>query len=510
MTAPTGGAVRPRRLTLRRRLLLTLVAVTAVVSLTVGAVSVALLQAFLVGRLDDQLAAAVQRASTARELGPPRSGPGADDADEQGRPGPGPGGPGFLLVPGQAEGTLGAEVDDGEVTAAAVLDGRGRARGLPEPAGKVVAAVEPGAPPRTVLLRGLGRYRVVATTTPDGSTLVTGLPLAAVRGTSSSLLLISVTATAVGVLVVVVLGGAVLHRALRPLREVTRTATRVRALDLANGEVAVPDRVPGHVAATDDEVGEVASALNRLLDHVEAALGERHRSETRMRRLVADASHELRTPLASIRGYAELVRRRPEPVADDVAAAMARVESEARRMGVLVDDLLLLARLDSGRPLAREPVDLVPLVVSAVSDAHAASPAHRWLLDLDAAGDEPVVVTGDEARLQQVVANLLGNARVHTPPGTTVRSSLAREAGEAVLVVADDGPGVPEELRATVFERFTRADSSRSRESGSTGLGLSIVAAVVGAHGGTVECPRRGHGAAFVVRLPLAAPEAAR
>ncbi|MFC5379464.1 sensor histidine kinase [Aquipuribacter nitratireducens] len=494
---PTDRVAR-RRLTLRGRLLLTLVAVTAVVSLTVGGVSVVLLQAFLVGRLDDQLAGAVARSSTGREGGFPGPGRGPRGGDF-----------GFLLQPGQAEGTLGAEIEDGTVERVAVLDDRGRAASLETDTASALLGVDPGEGPTTVRLASLGAYRLVATTTPDGSTIVTGLPLSGVRSTTLSLLAIIVTATAAGVVVVVLLGGAVIQRAVRPLHDVTRTATRVRDVDLTSGAVVLPDRVPADVAATPDEVGEVASALNRMLDHVEAALAERHRSETQVRQFVADASHELRTPLASIQGYSELVRRRPEPLPDDVVAAMGRVESEARRMAGLVDDLLLLARLDAGRPVEREEVDLVPLAVAALSDAHAAGPDHRWVLDLDGldpeSGDaDEVTVLGEEARLQQVLANLLGNARVHTPPGTTVTLRVERSGGDAVVTVADDGPGVPDGLRDSVFERFTRGDSSRSRAAGSTGLGLSIVAAVVRAHGGTVASPAQARGAAFVVSLPLA------
>ena len=221
-----------------------------------------------------------------------------------------------------------------------------------------------------------------------------------------------------------------------------------------------------------------------MLDHVDGALNARQKSEQRVRQFVADASHELRTPLASIRGYAELTRREREPVPPTVAHAIGRVESEATRMSTLVEDLLLLARLDAGRPLDREPVDLTEMVVNAVSDAHAASPDHVWQLDLP---DEPVEVPGDPARLHQIVANLLANARTHTAPGTVVRTSLASGGRPVRITVHDNGPGVPQELQPNVFQRFARGDTSRNRAAGSTGLGLSIVAAVAQAHGGTVE-----------------------
>jgi two-component system OmpR family sensor kinase len=217
-----------------------------------------------------------------------------------------------------------------------------------------------------------------------------------------------------------------------------------------------------------------------------------------VRKFVADASHELRTPLAAIRGYAELTRRSRDRVPPEVAHALDRVESETVRMTGLVEDMLLLTRLDAGRPIERAPVDLSATVVNAVSDAHAAWPGHRWRLDLPA---EPVTVTGDPGRLHQVVANLLANARMHTPAGTEVTVSLAA-GDEVVLRVADNGPGIPPELQPEVFERFTRGDSARSRANGSTGLGLAIVAAVVEAHHGTVEVDSAPGHTAFTIRLP--------
>ena len=231
---------------------------------------------------------------------------------------------------------------------------------------------------------------------------------------------------------------------------------------------------------------------------VAGALEARQRSESRVRQFVADASHELRTPLASIRGYAELSRRESEPVPTSVRHALGRVESEALRMQGLVEDLLLLARLDAGRALEREPVDLTMIAMTAVGDIHAAAPEHRWRLDLP---DEPVEVVGDEGRLRQVLVNLLANARTHTPSGTTVTTSLRREDGEVVLVVTDDGPGVPDELQPEVFERFTRGDDARNRAGGSTGLGLSIVDSVVRAHGGRIELASRPGQTSFAVHL---------
>ncbi len=270
-------------------------------------------------------------------------------------------------------------------------------------------------------------------------------------------------------------------------------------LPLAKGEVDLSVRVPDSDTDMRTEVGQVGAALNRMLGHVGDALAVRHASETRVRQFVADASHELRTPLAAIRGYAELTRRGRDTVPGDVAHALGRIESESARMTALVDDLLLLARLDSGRPLDRDPVQLSQIVADSVNDAHAASPDHRWRLELP---DEPVTVTGDSARLRQVLANLLANARTHTPRGTTVTTSLAVVDDSAIVSVADDGPGVPEQVLPDIFERFARGDTSRSRAAGSTGLGLAIVTAVVDAHGGRVEVSSRPGATVLRVHLP--------
>jgi len=248
------------------------------------------------------------------------------------------------------------------------------------------------------------------------------------------------------------------------------------------------------------EVGRLGLAVNRMLDHISEALSTRQASESRVRQFVADASHELRTPLAAIRGYTELAQRNRAQVPADVAHAMSRVESEAQRMTRLVEDLLLLARLDSGRPLERRPVDLARLCADLASDAHAAGPDHHWNLDVP---PEPLLVYGDDARLHQVVANLLANARVHTPAGTTVTLALNSDGGTAILRVLDDGPGIPVMLQSEVFERFARADTSRSHVDGSTGLGLAIVSAVVAAHHGTITLRSAPGDTEFTVRLPL-------
>jgi two-component system, OmpR family, sensor kinase len=485
---PVPAAARFAGWSLQARLVAALVALLAVVCLVVGVITEFALHRSLVNQVDAQLVAAAGRSGAFVEV--------REDGD-----GGLPPGPKFILAPGQAAGTLGARVSGDAVAEAGYLDESGTPQAVPAQAAAAIASVPVDGRPHTRGLGDLGSYRLLAAREPSGDVLVTGLPLREVRAAVLDQATVIVAVVLVGLLAAAVLGAAIIRRTLRPLRRVAATASRVAQLPLDRGEVALAERVPAADTDPRTEVGRVGAALNTLLGHVGAALAARHASETRVRQFVADASHELRTPLAAISGYAELTRRTRAGVPDDIARALDRVESEAARMTTLVEDLLLLARLDSGPPLDRAPVDLSQLTVDAVSDAHAAGPDHRWRLDLP---DRPVPVTGDAARLHQVLANLLGNARTHTPPGTTVTVRLAPSDGSAVLTVADDGPGIPAELQSEVFERFARGDSSRSRVDGNTGLGLAIVAAVVGAHGGTVEVTSRPGHTAFTVRLPAA------
>ncbi|MET0784428.1 MAG: HAMP domain-containing sensor histidine kinase, partial [Leifsonia flava] len=300
-----------------------------------------------------------------------------------------------------------------------------------------------------------------------------------------------------------VIATLVVRGALRPLGRVAETATRVAELPLATGAVALAERVPEGDTDPGTEVGQVGAALNLMLGHVEEALQARQASEQKVRQFVADASHELRTPLASIRGYSELTRRSGQEVPPDTAHALSRIESESVRMTGLVEDLLLLARLDEGRELAHDPVDLTSIMIDAIGDAHVSGPDHDWEVDLP---DEPVVVDGDAPRLQQVVVNLLANARVHTPAGTAVIARLTTDGDSVSITVHDDGPGIDPAISGTLFERFARGDVSRTRATGSTGLGLAIVQAVVAAHGGTVSVASEPGDTTFTVTLPRTAP----
>ncbi|WP_033414517.1 ATP-binding protein [Actinomycetospora chiangmaiensis] len=341
----------------------------------------------------------------------------------------------------------------------------------------------------TIDLPGLASsYRLSAREAADGSVVYFGISTGRMDATVGSLAVYETIIFGGGVLVAGVIAAFATRATLRPLHRVSATARRVSELPLGRGEVELDDRVPEADADPRTEVGQVGAAFNRMLDHVARSLAVRQESETRVRRFVADASHELRTPLAAIRGYSELARRRTHELPDEVGAMLERVGSQTERMTLLVEDLLLLARLDAGRPLAREPVDLARVVLDAVSDAHAAAPEHLWALELpDDEGADDVMVIGDPERLHQVVANLLANARTHTPAGTNVVVELGRTGAEVRLVVRDDGPGIAPDLLPRVLERFARGDAGRARTTGSTGLGLSIVSAVVTEHGGTVE-----------------------
>ncbi len=383
---------------------------------------------------------------------------------------------------------------------------------LHRPNGSTVQYVEPGRPLPDLpdrpadedefsTVSSLGdsdvRWRVLATSGSDGSTLFVAFPTNDLDQTLRRLLGIELVAASAVLLFLALLSLAVVRLGLLPLERIAATAG-----DIAGGDLS--RRV--EPAEPDTEIGRLGLALNAMLSQIETAFAERAASEDRLRRFVADASHELRTPLTTIRGYAELFRRGAAERPEDLARAMRRIEDEAARMGLLVEDLLLLARLDQGRPLERQPVDLVAVAGDALSDLSATAPDRPVTFD----HPERLVISGDEARLRQVVGNLLANARIHTPEGTGVHVRVRASDGQAILEVADEGPGLPPGEEGRVFERFYRADSARTRTGpsatgGGTGLGLSIVAAIVGAHGGSVQAgsPPSGRGAYFMVALPI-------
>lgn len=483
--------VRMPRLTLRRRLIIITAALLAAVILAVGLASVLALRSFMVDRLDAQLSAVSGR--TANAIGGPQGG---DD-------GPRPPAASLVVIPGQGAGTLvGMATADGRIGTAAVLTDDINAMLLTNAELARLDGVPLSADPVTVDLGGtLGSYRVVVDITERGDALLVGLPLAEVDATVWRLTLIVFGFGLAGLTAAGIASLLLVRRALRPLDRVAETATRVSGLQLERGEVELAERVAAVDADPTTEVGRVGSAFNGMLDHVAAALAARQASENKVRTFVADASHELRTPLASVRGYAELTRRGGHDLPPDVVRSLARIESEALRMTALVEDLLLLARLDEGDRLETMPVDLVELVVDATGDAAVAASDHDISVRVP---DGPVTVSGDPSRLHQVVANLLSNAVKHTPAGTAVEASLAIDGGHAVIVVADDGPGIAPELLPTIFDRFARGDGSRSRAAGSTGLGLAIVAALVAVHGATITAESVPGDTRFTVRMPLA------
>jgi two-component system OmpR family sensor kinase len=349
-------------------------------------------------------------------------------------------------------------------------------------------------------------WRVTAVEVPGGWTIIVGTDAERDQGAIKQLITLQAI---VGLVVLTVLGAAgyvLVRNSLRPLAEVERTARAIADGDLSQRVPAGDDRT---------EVGRLMTALNRMLSRIESAFRAQQESEAqargseeRMRRFVADASHELRTPLTSIRGFAELYRQGAVSGDDDVRRLMERIESEGGRMGLLVEDLLLLARMDQQRPLAVQPVDLAAIAGDAVHDARAVQPDRPISLHLDDSLTDVPVLLGDEGRLRQVVGNLVTNALVHTPAGTRVTVSLAEEAdGVLVLRVADEGPGMAPADAARAFERFYRADASRNRSAGGTGLGLSIVDSLVAAHGGTVQLDTAlGEGTTVTVRLPRSGP----
>lgn len=497
------GSLRPASLT--SRLVATAVALVLAVSVLIAAATTVAIRAYLIDRLDDEIRQASSRAvdgppAPRQIVVTPLPDGGGDGGGRGGRDGGGRGGRdepgrGFDDAFGQGAGTVTALLDG--TPAGTVITRTGERPALDAEVLYALDEVPDDGRIHSLDLPGLGSYRLLATSVGEG-VLVTGLPTDAVGETVMSLLAWEVVLTGLGVSVAGAAAWVLVRRQLRPLREVAATAHAVAELPLSTGDVGVTARVPDSLTDERTEVGQVGAALNTLLGHVEQSLGDRHRSEQQVRQFVADASHELRTPLATISGYAELARRTPGE-AESLSHALAKVEVEAARMSSLVEDLLLLARLDAGRPLGRAPVDLTRLVLEATADARVTAPGHRWVLDLD---DEPVIVGGDEQRLHQVLSNLLSNARRHTPPGTTVIVSVHGGEEQVSLAVEDDGPGIPEDLQPRLFERFARGDSARTRAAGGTGLGLSLARAIVEAHGGTISATSQPGRTRVTVLLP--------
>ncbi|WP_369234749.1 ATP-binding protein [Streptomyces sp. R21] len=507
-------ARQPR--TLRTRLVVSAVTLIAVVCAVIGTVTTIALGEHLNDQLNDKVHESAMRVLGPQDNGGKGAPPGAPNGSAIGNLTPTAKLENFVRKGGPSQvKNIAAYVENGKVSKGVIsqfsstdtVDFNMKPKTL-NAAQRAALDSVPKSGVHTVDIPGLGEYRVEYQQSRDGSeSYYVGLPTEEVTNTINTLILVEVSVTAAGLVAAGIAGYVLVGIATRPLRKVAATATRVSELPLHTGEVTLNERVPESETDPHTEVGQVGAALNRMLDHVHGALHSRQQSEMRVRQFVADASHELRTPLASIRGYAELTRRGREETGPDTRHALGRIESEAGRMTGLVEDLLLLARLDAGRPLQYEQTDLVPLVIDAVSDARAAGREHNWRLELP---DEPALVSADAARLQQVLVNLFANARTHTPSGTTVTARVQRRGAWLCVDVQDDGQGIPADLLPRVFERFARGDSSRSRASGSTGLGLAIVQAVAAAHGGAVTVDSVPGHTVFTVHLPALSPATPR
>lgn len=462
---------RPGRL--QRRLTRRIGAVVAVVAVLLSLLSTAVIRQLLLNDIDQKL-------HNVLRVEPGKITVDIDRLRVGGLPG------GSMVVISQPEGLQGQEVTD---------------YGFDAPAGDKASQVLKttcDARAHTQNLAGYGNYRILCVEVPNGATYV-AIPTASADRLVLSVLLCEALIGVVAVGVAVFGAHRIVSNSLRPLNELVGVATQVADLPLDEGEVDLDIRVPAS-GESDDEVDRVSTAFNTMLDHVEDSLKTRQDSEQRIRQFVADASHELRNPLAAIRGYAELMGMNGAELTANMSNAVTRIDSESKRMSRLVEDMLLLARLDNRQPVQFQQVDLVELVLNAVSDAQVAASDHHWLMQLPS---EPVMVNADPSRLYQVIANLLGNARKHTPASTTVTTSVTTTPEQVFLRVADDGPGIAETLLPHVFERFARADVARAHcDEGSTGLGLAIVAAIVQAHGGTVQVAN-DHGAVFTIALPV-------
>ncbi|MGD1053886.1 MAG: HAMP domain-containing sensor histidine kinase [Candidatus Dormibacteria bacterium] len=469
-------------MTLRARLLLALVPLFVLCLVAADAAAYAEQQSFLYGQLQQQ----AQSGASLVASSVPGGGPGGPSGGVPGGPGSPPG-----VVWGEVLSASGAAVESPQFLGVPIQDQLSATANHPVLPGEL--ASQGG---RYLSVAGVGSYsQYLVYVEPagggSGDLVVAAVPMDSYDATLGNLLLLELLVGAGVVVLLVLATWLIILRGLRPLARMGDTARAIAGGEL--GRRVTP-------ADPTTEVGRLGLALNTMLDQLQAAFGQRAAVEQRLRQFLSDASHELRTPLTSMRGYAELVRRNRGMDAAELELALRRIEDEARRMGVLVDDLMLLARLDQGRPLERAPVDLEALVADACADARVGDPARTITAHLEA----PLAVIGDDPRLRQVMANLLRNALVHTPAGSPIEVALREKGGRAVIEVTDHGPGIPAAARERIFERFHRADPERSRDQGGSGLGLSIVAGVVAAHGGRVgvtDTP--GGGATFRVELPL-------
>ncbi|WP_218712582.1 cell wall metabolism sensor histidine kinase WalK [Arthrobacter sp. BF1] len=488
--------IHPTSWHLSTRLVAVMLALLTVICALVGMVSYSTLSMTVRSQLDSSL----QQASV-------RTVSFYTSQTTSGRPDP-------LNARATSAGQLSAVLSNGVVHYAAILSGTGARQQLTTADADILASLSSEGGLSTKEL-SIGEYRLQAQAVPNGDSLITGLPLAATEQTLSTLVLSIVLVSLAGLMALGWAGTAIIRRSMRPLAQLSDTATKVSTLRLDAGEVALSARVPDAAAHPGTEVGNVGHAFNAMLDNVSHALQARQHSETKLRRFVADASHELRTPLTAIRGYAELLAM-TEQLTPDGQTSLDRVQDQSVRMSRLVEDLLTLARLDetglaggtgtgTGGKLMGAPtiVNMSPLVMEAVRDIQVATPDHIWSF---AVPDEPVEVLGEDTALRQVLLNLVANAAKHTPAGTAVHAALSHTPDDwCLLEVSDSGPGIDPAFQSVVFDRFSRADQARTGTSGSTGLGLSIVQGIVRAHHGTVAVTSVPGHTTFTIRLPGAA-----
>lgn len=512
-----------RRPSLAGRLSRALAACVALALIVMVAASTLVMRSWMLANMDSELHRLSQRAGEHLDV---EDAPDAElDSDvdsDEGAPTPQSGGrmprPGGPVIPGGptgpgfggsgiSEGTLQYVNEDGESAGAVVSNFS--VKYLDQHALEILAHVPTDGAPHTVRLKELGTFRVTSQVV-DGKTVLVGVQMDSVDDVILMLVAVEVGLSLVVAIAAGFVGRAWVRRELRPLGVVRAAAADIASRDLADDAEELT-RVGEEATSGPVEVADVAGALNSMIDAVEDGMERRARSEAKLRQFVADASHELRTPLASVQGYAQLARRDIDEASR--TQALERISSEGARMASLVEEMLTLARLDGDRALKRDNVDVIPLILDALSDAHVVAPDHAW--ELGEAMDAPVL--GDEAALRQILTNLLANARVHTPAGTRVTVSLSplpadREAGRGApassmvtLRVADDGPGIPADIRDRVFDRFVRGDSSRTRDGrGSSGLGMSIVESLARAMGGSVRLVDSERGTVIDVTLPAA------
>jgi two-component system, OmpR family, sensor histidine kinase TrcS len=490
------NVLRWRTWTLTRQLVVGVCALVTLVLVAMGVASSITMQHSLTGVIDNQLLASADGFSYS--VTKYRITPGSNGE----KPPPGAMKP-LTQVVGQAPKNVIALIQNGKVVDSAIFHD-----GTAGPAPQDVVETVPqlamqGTGKHDVWLPGLGEYIMEIRPGDGNEVLVTAVSLKPAKEAVYQETVIVGAMTVLAVLITALIMAAIVRFALRPLGRVASTAAEVATLQLDRDHHQITPRVPQRDTDPCTEVGLVGDTLNRLLDNVERALSDVAASDRRMRRFITDASHELRTPLAAIHGYAELTRQDSSVLPETTEYSLARIEAEAHRMSSLVADLLLLARLDEGEDLDATEVDLTDVVIDAVNDAAVSAPGQNWLTNVP---DSPVWVAGDRLRLHQMLANLLSNARTHTPAGTTVTTGIAtgradNGAGYVELTVTDDGPGIDRELLPHLFERFVRADESRSRQSGSFGLGLSITASIVEAHHGTIAVESGGGRTTFRVHL---------